>query len=71
MVWCNIVDHSVSYDHIIPVSVKNTPPGKKTLWKTGFQSTKSCAGEQLFLLCYMAGARVKGLFLFTDTGIII
>ena len=40
---------------------KNTPPEKNTGGKTGFQSTKSGAGEQFLLLDFMAKARIKGV----------
>ena len=53
---------------VIPVSVNNnTPPDKKTLGKTGFQSTKSGGGERLCLSYYAARDREKGA-LFTYTG---
>ena len=41
---------------------KNTPLEKKILGKTGFESTKSGAGEQLFPSCYTATAREKTSF---------
>ena len=53
---------------IISVSEQNTPPDKKTGWKPSFESTKSGAGLQFLLLGRMAKAHLKGMFLFTDTG---
>ena len=50
------------------VCKKNTPPEKKTLGKTGLKNTTSGAGEELFLLCCRAEARVKGVFFCSDTG---
>ena len=44
------------------VSEKNTPPGRKTLWKIGFQSTESGAGMQFLPLDCLAKARAKGVF---------
>ena len=46
----------------IPVSVKNTPPEKKTRGKNSFQSTKSGGGCQFLQLDCRARARTKGVF---------
>ena len=49
---------------------KNTPPDKKTDWKTSSKNTPSGARLQFLLpLGRMAEARVKGMFFVTDTGI--
>ena len=42
------------------VSEQITPPKNSTLWKTGFQSTKSRAGMQFLPLDCLAKARAKG-----------
>ena len=44
------------------VCEKNTPPGRKTLWKIGFQSTKSDAGMQFLPPACLAKARAKAVF---------
>ena len=44
----------------VPVSVKKTPPERKILRKTGFQSTKSGAGERLLPRDCRAKAGTKG-----------
>ena len=49
---------------VVPVSVKNNPPEKKTPWKISFRSTKSGAREEFLLLDCRASA--KGVF-FSDT----
>ena len=49
----------------------NTPPDKKPEGRRSFQSTKSGAAEQSPLQDCMAEAPVRGLFLFTDTGITV
>ena len=60
------------------VCEKNTPPGRKTLWKTGFQSTESgdgkfllfeCMATSLLLRC-TAKSHTKGVFV-TDADMII
>ena len=51
------------------VCEKEIPPDKNAGWKISFENTKSGAGLQFRLLGRMAKAPVKGVFLFTDTGI--
>ena len=53
------------------VCEQNIPPERDILRKTGFQSTKSWAGEQFLLQDYTAKAGMKGECLFADTGMII
>ena len=53
---------------LLPVSVKNTPPEKKTHGTISFKNTKSGAGEQLLPVDCMAMARMKGVCFFPDTG---
>ena len=48
-------------------SERNTPPEKKTPERTTFQDTKS-GGEEQLLQDGRANARVKEVFLFTETG---
>ena len=50
------------------MSVKNVPPERRTRGKFSFKNTKSGAGEQFLPQECMAKARVKGVFLFTGTG---
>ena len=53
----------------IPVSVQQKdPPDKETNCKISFDNTESGAGLQSLLLGRMAKAHVKGVVLFTDTG---
>ena len=47
---------------------KNTPPEERACGKTGFKNTKSGAGEQFLLVDCRGKAPVKGVCLFTDTG---
>ena len=45
--------------HLLLVSVKNTPPEKKTVGKMSFQSTKAGAGLQFLPLDCMAKANIQ------------
>ena len=57
--------------HMIPVSVKQTLLRRNIYAGTiSFQSTKSGAGKQFQLQDCRAKARTKGVFLFTDTGMV-
>ena len=58
----------------MPVSVKNnvrknTPAEKRTLGNISLKNTKLGAGQEFVLLVRWSKARVKGIVLFTDTGI--
>ena len=50
------------------VCEKNTPPEKKTLGEISLKNSESGAGEEFLLLLCRGKGRVKGVFLFTDTG---
>ena len=45
------------------VNKKESPPEKKTIGETGFQSTKSGAGMQFQPLGYVAKALIKGVII--------
>ena len=59
----------VQAHYLIPVSANKNIPEKKTLGKTSLRSTKSGPGEEFMLLLCKAKACIKGVCLFTDTGI--
>ena len=51
------------------MKLQSNPDIRNALWKTGFQSARSGAGERLLLPDWMAKVHPKGVFFYTDTGI--